>query len=62
MEFTISDSIDTIESIIEADQAADNSLPMEAKTIISNIKVEEGVDDIKTEELEYDSVGSLPAR
>lgn len=67
--FTISDSLDTIDSIIEADQAAneadqaaDNSPPTDAKTIIANIKVEEGVDDIKTEELEYDSVASLPAR
>ncbi|KAG1719906.1 hypothetical protein EDB19DRAFT_1918431 [Suillus lakei] len=62
------DSLDTIDSIIEADQAAnevdqaaDNSLPTDTKTIIANIKVEEGVDDIKMEELEYDSVASLPA-
>jgi hypothetical protein len=67
--FTISDSLDTIDSIIEADQAAneadqaaDNSLPTDTKTIIANVKVEEGVNDIKMEELEYDSVASLPAR
>jgi hypothetical protein len=67
--FTLSDSLDTIDSIIEvdqaaneADQAADNSLPTDTKTIIANIKVEEGIDNIKTEELEYGSVASLPAR
>ncbi|KAG1759505.1 hypothetical protein EDD22DRAFT_849179 [Suillus occidentalis] len=53
------DSLDTIDSIIEVDQvankmdqAADNSLLTDVKTIIANIK---------TEELEYDSVASLPA-
>ncbi|KAG1776144.1 hypothetical protein EV702DRAFT_1046314 [Suillus placidus] len=72
------DSFDTIDSIIEADEAAkmDNTVKTEPKTVITNvvnvpnitnIKVEEGIDDktttssIKAEELEFDSVTSLSA-